>query len=106
MSIYVPQYKEHATAAVPNCMCGDQGRNRNEGECKRRSSCYGCGFDRTEYMRRINLIHNAGLTELGERRKERLLKEYKANVSKPLYGLTIGKKRQQREEDQQQKELG
>ena len=92
MSIYVPQYKEHDTEVMPNCMCGDKGRNRNEGECKRRKSCDGCGFDQKEYMRRINLIHERGLTEIGENRKERLRKEFKADISKPLYGLYFGKR--------------
>lgn len=92
MSIYVPQYKEHDTTVMLNCMCGDKGRNRNEPECNRRKSCAGCGFDRTEYTRRINMIHERGLTEIGERRKERLRKEFHANVSNPLYGLSFGKK--------------
>lgn len=100
MMNYVSQLKERDTSAKPNCLCGEQGRNRNEGECKRRKTCDGCGFDRTEYMRRINLLHDRGLTEIGEHRKEHLLKEFKANVSTPLYGLTIGKKRQRSEEEQ------
>ena len=92
MMNYVSQLKEKDTSAVPNCLCGDQGRNRNEGECNRRKSCEGCGFDRKEYMRRINLIHDSGLTAIGEHRKEHLLKEFKTDVARPLYGLYLGKR--------------
>lgn len=91
MMNYVSQLKEKDTDAMPNCLCGDQGRNRNEGECKRRKSCDGCGFDRKEYMRRINLIHERGLKKIGTLRKEQLQKEYHANVSIPLYGLSLSK---------------
>lgn len=98
MSIYIPQYKSHDTTIMPNCMCGELGRNRNEPECNRRKSCAGCGFDRTEYMRRINMIRDRGLSVIGERRKERLRKEFKANVEKPLYCLNLGKRRSAHEE--------
>lgn len=93
MSIYVPQYKEHDTDAMPNCMCGDQGRNRNESLCKRTNACVGCGFDRREFNRRISLLRAGGLTEMGEKRKEYLRSNFKANTSRPLMTLVVGKKK-------------
>lgn len=80
MSIYVPQYKDYDLDAVPNCMCGDNGRSRNEHECKRQGGCSGCGFDRTEYMRRINLIHDGGLQPITEDQRNALREKWKAKI--------------------------
>ena len=33
MSIYIPQYTEVETSPKPNCLCGENGRVRNEREC-------------------------------------------------------------------------
>lgn len=92
MMNYVSQLKERDTSAKPNCLCGEQGRNRDEGECKRRKTCDGCGFDRKEYIRRISLLRERGLTEIGEQRKEHLRKDFHADAKNPLYALDFGRK--------------
>lgn len=91
MSIYVPQYKERDNDAKPNCLCGEDGRNRNENECRHRGTCAGCGFDRTEHMRRISLIHDGGLEPISEKQRNALREKWKAKIDEDhrIVGLRV-----------------
>lgn len=93
MSIYIPQYTEVETTAMPNCMCGDAGRSRNERECTRRGGCRGCGFDMEEHARRLNLIRDVGLKPITDKRRDNMRIEWGVNPFFEVYGLRVGKKK-------------
>ena len=97
MSIYIPQYTEVETTAMPNCMCGDNGRSRNERECKRRGGCRGCGFDRDEHTRRLGIIRDKGMQPITTARRADLLHEWNINPTWDLYGLRVGKMKAKKE---------
>ena len=93
MSIYFPQYKEQSVDAMPNCLCGDDGRNRNERECCRRGGCRGCGFDVEEHSRRLELIRDVGLKPITDKRRDSMRIEWGVNPFFEVYGLRVGKKK-------------
>ncbi|MBR4856543.1 MAG: hypothetical protein IKU94_07970 [Bacteroidaceae bacterium] len=93
MSIYFPQYKEQSVDAMPNCLCGDDGRNRNERECFRRGGCRGCGFDRDEYLRRLDIIRNKGMQPVTTARMADLIRDWSVNPYSDIIGLRVGKKK-------------
>lgn len=93
MSIYYPQYKEQSVDAMPNCLCGDDGRNRNERECFRRGGCRGCGFDVEEHSRRLELIRDVGLKPITDKRRDSMRTEWGVNPFFEVYGLRVGKKK-------------
>lgn len=93
MSIYVPQYTEVPTEEMPNCLCGENGRVRNERECNRQGGCRGCGFDREEHMRRLAVLRDKGLKSLTSARRSILLQEWSVNPAWELVGLRVGKKK-------------
>lgn len=93
MSIYTPQDTEVETTAMPNCLCGENGRVRNERECFRRGGCKGCGFDRDEHMRRLEILRENGLRPLTSARRSILLQEWSVNPNWELFGLRVGKKK-------------
>ena len=93
MSIYAPQYKEQSVDAMPNCLCGDDGRNRNERECLRRGGCRGCGFDREEHTRRLDLIRENGMQPVTTARMADLIRDWSANPNSEIIGLRVGKKK-------------
>lgn len=97
MSIYFPQYKEQSIDAMPNCLCGEDGRNRNERECFRRGGCRGCGFDREEHLRRLAIIQDKGLRPLTAARRSILLQEWGINPAWDISGLRVGKKKAKKE---------
>lgn len=97
MSIYVPQHTEAETTAIPNCLCGDKGRARNERECVRRGGCRGCGFDREEYIRRLKILHDKGMKPITTARRADLLHEWGMNPNSEISGLRIGKKKAKKE---------
>jgi len=93
MSIYIPKYKDIDATVMPNCLCGDSGKNRNERECNRRGGCAGCGFDKAEHQRRLMLIQSVGLRPISEKQKKTLRIEWGMNTNRDLVGLRVGKKR-------------
>lgn len=93
MSIYIPHYTEVETTVMPNCLCGENGRCRNERECNRQGGCRGCGFDRDEYLRRLAILRDQGVRPLSAGRRSVLLQEWSVNPTWDLYGLRVGKKR-------------
>lgn len=97
MSIYFPQYKEQSVDAMPNCLCGDDGRNRNERECFRRGGCRGCGFDREEHTRRLDLIRENGMQPVTTARMADLIRDWSANPNSEIIGLRVGKKKAKKE---------
>ena len=92
MSIYIPQYTEVETTSMPNCMCGDKGRCRNERECNRQGGCGGCGFDRDEHERRLAILREKGMQPITPGRRASLVKEWGVSSRIELSGLRIGKK--------------
>lgn len=76
----------------PNCLCGRDGSARNEGECKDRRTCVGCGFDKTEYRRRMQILRERGLTVLKDGDKERLRRNWGMDASLELRGMFVGRK--------------
>lgn len=96
MSIYFPQYVQFENDDMPNCMCGDKGKNRNERECKRRGGCQGCGFDIGEYNRRISVIRSQGLSTASDAYKAQLLKEWGVDIRRSIQTLKVGTKEQRR----------
>ena len=97
MSIYTPQYTEAETTAMPNCLCGENGRNRNERECTRRGGCKGCGFDREEHLRRLEILRNHGVRPLSDARRSVLLQQWSVNPTWEIFGLRVGKKKAKKE---------
>lgn len=97
MSIYIPQYTEVETTAMPNCMCGENGRCRNERECKRQGGCRGCGFDRDEHTRRLNLLSEKGVQHITTARRADLTREWGVNPQYEIFGLRVGKKKRKKE---------
>lgn len=93
MSIYVPQYTEVPTEEMPNCLCGENGRVRNERECSRRGGCVGCGFDVEEHARRLEILREKGIAPISTVRRENLLHEWSVNPTWDLFGLRVGKKK-------------
>lgn len=93
MSGYIPQYDEQDLAAMPNCLCGESGKSRNERECLHRKSCAGCGFDKTEHQRRVNLIRRAGLQEISFGYQTDLMQKYGVGGERKLRGLIVRKKK-------------
>lgn len=77
---------------VANCLCGMKGRARNEGQCKDRRTCAGCGFDRDEYMRRLRILRDRGLSPLNDGKKEMLRKTWGIDSKLNLRGLSVRKK--------------
>ena len=98
MSIYIPKYKDFDTSVMPNCLCGDSGKNRNERECVRQGGCTGCGFDINEHRRRLMLIQSGGLRPISEKRKQILRSDWGMNTNLSLVGLRVGKKRAKKTE--------
>ncbi len=89
MSIYEPQYKEVETTAMPNCLCGENGKVRNENECKVHGGCTGCGFDRAEHKRRIDILRSQGVRLISDHYREHLLKKWGMNPNLEIRGLRI-----------------
>lgn len=93
MSIYFPQYKEQSVDAMPNCLCGDDGRNRNERECFRRGGCRGCGFDQEEHTRRLDLIRDKGMQPITTARRADMIRDWGMDPNLKIIGLRVGKKK-------------
>ena len=47
---------------MPNCLCGENGRSRNDKVCGTGKKCFDCGFDRDEHARRISKLRQNGLS--------------------------------------------
>lgn len=90
MSTFVPNY-EDAVSHMPNCLCGESGKNRDVRVCNKRQSCDGCGFDRDEYRRRINIIRRGGLREISFKHKSDLIHKYGIRTDSTLRGISVGK---------------
>jgi len=97
MSIYVPQYTEVPTSEMPNCLCGDKGRVRNERECVRRGGCRGCGFDCDEHMRRLEILRGNGMKLITAARRADLLRDWGINPNFEIFGLRVGTKKAKKE---------
>lgn len=97
MSIYYPQYKEQILDAMPNCMCGENGRSRNDRECVRRGGCRGCGFDRDEYMRRLALLRDVGIKHISSAHRADLVRDWGVNPTFEIFSLRVGKKKTKKE---------
>lgn len=97
MSIYTPQYTEVETSPMKNCLCGENGRVRNERECSRRGGCVGCGFDKAEHERRLGILRDKGIKPLSSARKAILLQEWGINPKLEICSLRVGKKKAKKE---------
>lgn len=93
MSIYASRYVQAETTAMENCLCGENGRSRNEKECARRKGCAGCGFDRDEYQRRVAVLRSGGLRRVPEDRMQDMATGWGVNTHLELYSLQLEKKR-------------
>lgn len=80
-----------APGDVENCLCGTRGRARNDGQCKDRRTCFGCGFDRAEYMRRLRIMRDRGLSPLNAGKKEMLRKTWGIDGNLDLRGFNFSK---------------
>ena len=78
---------------MPNCMCGENGRARNKRECVRRGGCTGCGFDREEHARRLEILRDKGVQHISNPRREYLVREWGVNQYFEIFGLRVGKKK-------------
>lgn len=91
MSTYTPNYEENDVSAVPNCLCGASGKGRDENACRRRHSCIGCGFDKDEHQRRLNILRQEGLRVISFNHKSDLLHKYGVSGDLKLHGLRMRK---------------
>lgn len=89
MSTFSPNYNEQDVSAIPNCLCGANGKGRDENACNRRRSCVGCGFDKEEYLRRIRILRRDGLKDIGFNQHSDLLKKYGISVDLKLRGINV-----------------
>lgn len=92
---YTPQ--EYDMPEAENCLCGDKGRNRNERECVRRGGCRGCGFDREEHARRLDLIRAKGMQPITPARRADMIRDWGMNPNSEIIGLRVGKKKAKKE---------
>ena len=83
---------ETGTPDVDNCLLGDKGKSRNVPLCEDRRTCKGCGWDKKEHQRRLNLIHYRGLTPISEWRLKKLRTDWGMDTSQPIIGAHIGKR--------------
>lgn len=90
--IFTPEYSDSEVSSVPNCICGNSGRGRDENACRRRHTCVGCGFDRDEHQRRLLILRREGLKEVGFNQHSDLLKKYGVNGDLKLLSLRVGKR--------------
>lgn len=75
----------------PNCLCGRDGCARNEGQCRDRRTCVGCGFDKTEYRRRMRILSEQGLMTVNDENVAKLRKVWGMDAGIPLRGICVGK---------------